>query len=351
MEKQKRWFWNTFCGTAVILILILCVMVIADPYFHYHGMISGMSYRIYNERYINDGILSNFKYDAIITGTSMNQNFKTSQMDRLWGTNAVKTPFSGAGFKEIKDNLEKAFQSNNKIRYVLWGIDYNGLLRDADYIAYEEYPEYLYDKKILNDVSYIWNKEILVSGLLTNILMTLKKEPTTTFDEYASWDVGRGWEFIKQTYHRESEILPMETELSEEEKGIMEENLYKNIISLAKKNPETTFVLFYTPYSILYWDEIYRDGTLVKQLLAEKHATELLLQCDNIELYSFFDKTDLICNLENYRDGLHYVKEINEMILAWITEGVGRVTKDNYQDLIQKEYNFYLNYNYDHLYQ
>lgn len=351
MLKQKKWFWGTLAGCGIVLTVILVVMVIMDPYFHYHGKIPGIKYRIYNERYINPGILENFEYNAIITGTSMNQNFKTSQMDELWGTNAVKVPFSGAGFKEIRENLEKAFDSGNEIKYVLWGIDYNGLLREADFVAYKEYPEYLYDNNIWNDAAYVWNKEILVSGLLTNVFMTLQGEETTSFDEYASWDVGRGWEFIKQTYHRNSEIIPMEEGLTREEQDIIEKNIETNIRSLAIAHPETTFILFYTPYSALYWDEIYRDGTLVKQLYTEALASEILLECDNIELYSFFDKTDVICNLDNYRDGLHYVNDINDAILTWIRNGEGRVTMDNYQELIQKEYDYYMNYDYDSLYQ
>lgn len=351
MMKQKKWFLSTLIGCGIVLFLILLLMVIADPYFHYHGKMPGMKYRINNERYINDGILKHFEYDAVITGTSMNQNFKTSQMNELWGTNAVKVPFSGAGFKEISENLEKAFASDNKIKYVLWGIDYNGLLRDADYVAYSEYPEYLYDDNILNDVSYVWNKEILVSGLLTNLIMTLQGEETTSFDEYASWDVGRGWDFIKQTHYSDPKILPMQNELTLEEEAMIRENLINNIVSLAEANPETTFILFYAPYSILYWDEIYRNGTLVKQLLTENIASEILLECDNIELYSFFNKTDLICDLNYYRDNIHYVNDINDAILLWITNGIGKVTKDNYKELIQMEYNFYLNYNYDSLYQ
>ena len=39
-----------------------------DPYFHYHGPFSSFSYRLYEERYINDGISRHFNYDAIITG-------------------------------------------------------------------------------------------------------------------------------------------------------------------------------------------------------------------------------------------------------------------------------------------
>ena len=350
MAKQKKWFWGTLAGCGIVLFLILIVMVIADPYFHYHGKIPGMRYRIYNERYINIGILEHFEYDAIITGTSMNQNFKTSQMDELWGTNAVKVPFSGAGFKEISENLEKAFESGNEIKYVLWGIDYNGLLRDADFVAYKEYPEYLYDRNIFNDVSYVWNKEIMVSGLLTNVFMTLQGEETTTFDEYASWDVGRGWDFLKLFYEQSTEILPMEKELTSEEIAVIKDNIMTNIVSLAKKNPETKFVLFYTPYSILYWNNIYRDGLLEKQFLCEQIVTEMLLQCDNIYLYNFFDKTEIICDLDNYRDELHYVNDINDKILDWITEGEGRVTKENYLNKLKEEKEYYINFDYSLLY-
>lgn len=350
MTKQKKWFWMTIAGTGIGLFCILVVMVIFDPYFHYHGKLPGLKYRIYNERYINPGILEHFDYDAIIAGTSMNQNFKTSQLDRLWGTKAVKVPFSGAGFKEIRENLERAFESHNQIKYVLWGIDYNGLLRDSDYVAYEEYPEYLYDKNIFNDVFYVWNKDILTSALLNNMLMTLKGEETTSFDEYASWDVGRGWDFIKLSYYQSLDVLPMETGITEQERKIIEENLENNIISLVKANPDTEFVLFYTPYSILYWNKLYIDGTLEKQFLVEKIATEMLLEYDNITLYNFFHKTDMVCNLDNYRDELHYVNDINDKIIDWITVGEGKVTKENYLQRIEEEQEFYFNFDYSLLF-
>ena len=113
MNKQKRWFLFTIAGSISVLVVIMIMMVIFDPYFHYHGKIPGLSYRLYYERYINPGIVKNFEYDTIITGSSMNQNFKTSQVDKLWGTNSVKVAFSGAGFREIKENLDRAFESGN----------------------------------------------------------------------------------------------------------------------------------------------------------------------------------------------------------------------------------------------
>lgn len=351
MNKQKKWFWGTMAGSIAVLMLILLAMVIVDPYFHYHGKIPGISYRLYHERYINSGIVKNFEYDAIITGSSMNQNFKTSQLDELWGTNSIKVPYSGAGFREIKNNLERAFESGNEIKYVLWGLDYNGLLREGYWKGYDEYPEYLYDNNLLNDVSYVWNKELIFQGLVTNLLMTLQGEESTSFDEYSSWDVGRGWESISKTYQRSDEILPMQLKLEDIEDYLVRDNIGFNIVDLAKAHPETQFILFYTPYSVLYWESVYRDGTLEKQLLSEKKATELMLECENIYLFTFCQETEITGNVNNYRDKEHYIAEINNLILQWITEGRGLVTKDNYEEIIAWEREYYMNYDYDTLYE
>lgn len=350
MSKQKKWFLGTLAGSIASLLIILLVMVIMDPYFHYHGKIPGIKYRLYNERYMNSGIVKNFEYDTIITGTSMNQNFKTSLLDELWGTNSIKATFSGAGFREIKENLERAFESDNEIKYVLWGVDYLGLLRHAEWRQYDEYPEYLYDNNLLNDVSYVWNKELIFQGLVTNILMTLQGAESTSFDEYSSWEGGRGWESISKTYWRSEEILPMDYEFTDYEKRLIKENIGTNIVDLVKAHPDTQFILFYTPYSALYWEEQYRNGTLEKQLQYEKMTTEMLLECENVHLFTFCQETEMTGNVNNFRDKEHYVPEINDLILAWITEGRGLITKDNYEDIINWEREYYTNYDYDILY-
>jgi len=285
----------------------------------------------------------------VITGTSMNQNFKTSQMDELFGTKAVKVTFAGAGFKEITDNLEVALSGTNEVKYVLWGIDYLGLNREYDWQGYSDYPDYLYDENVLNDVSYFFNKTILFEGLVNTLLMNLKGEESTTFDEYSSWDGETGWPAIARTYKRDPQILPKE-ELTEEEVAIVKENVTENIVKLANRHPETEFILFYTPYSALYWEDLYREGQLEKQLEIEKIATELLLECENIRLYSFVKETDLTNDLTKFRDKEHYMADTNVDIMNWIYEDKGRVTKDNYLELIEWELDYYMNYDYEQLY-
>ncbi|MCQ2548434.1 MAG: hypothetical protein MJ134_00175 [Lachnospiraceae bacterium] len=348
--KSKKWFAGTIGAVLSILFLIGLPMIIIDPYFHFHGPIPGFSYRLYSERYMNDGIVRHFDYDAIITGSSMNQNFKTSTMDSLFGTNSIKVPFSGAGFQEISNLLERALSTNPDIKYVLWGIDYNGFNREYDWAGYDDYPDYLYDDNPLNDFAYIWNKTILYEALITDVIYTLKGNETTTFDEYSSWEVGGGWDQIRKTYYRSDEVLPMEPGLSEGAKERVQTNIGENIVKLVKKYPNTQFLFFYTPYSALYWESLTRDGTFWKQLEAEKLTTEMLLDCPNVSLYSFAQMTDITGNVMNYRDKEHYVAAINEKILHWIADGEGLVTKENYEELLQWELEYYTDYDYDELY-
>lgn len=349
-KKQKKWFLTTFFITVATLIIILLTMVIIDPYFHYHAPLKGVSYRLYSERYMNNGIAKHFDYDAVITGSSMNQNFKTTLMDELFETNAIKIPFSGAGFREIKNAVKVALDSDNDVKYVLWGLDYNGIDRTYYYEGYDEYPDYLYDNKLWNDTSYVFNKTILFEGLVNTLLWNLSGNETTTFDEYSTWDGGYGWESISKTYRRSEEVLPME-EMDEIEEERVKENIGKNVVELAKAYPDTEFLIFYTPYSALYWESIYRDGLLAKQIQMEQVVTELMLECDNIKLFNFCQETEITGNVNNYRDKEHYVAPINDMIMQWIAEGRGLVTKDNYKDIIQWELNYYMNYDYDSLYE
>ena len=49
-NKYKKWFIRTLLSMVVVLLLIVGAMVYVDPYFHYHGPIDGISYRLYARR-------------------------------------------------------------------------------------------------------------------------------------------------------------------------------------------------------------------------------------------------------------------------------------------------------------
>ncbi len=350
-QTAKKWFIKCILTLAVSLTLIALIVIIVDPYFHYHKPFSFLSYRLYDERYTNDGISRHFDFDAMITGTSITQNFKPSEMDELFGTNTVKESFSGAGYQELADNLDRALARNQNLKQVLWAVDYNGFLREYDWARYDEYPTYLYDNNPFNDVSYLFNKSILYHGVLTNVAMTLTRTPSTSMDEYSSWGMDTGLETIMATYDRENVNLDVPTDFGEAEYNMVTETMSKNILRVVNKYPDTTFYIFYPPFSIFYWEALSIKGTIDRQLQAEQVATELLLECPNVKLYNFFDQYDVICDANYYSDDSHYSEEINSRILQWIAEDTGLVTKENYLDKIAQERDFYTNYDYDSLYE
>lgn len=102
--KSNRWLFEYFLIVfCIILGMIICV-VYYDPYFHYHSPNEKFYYNLKNERSQNDGIIRNFDYDAIITGTSMTENFKVSQANDLFNIKAIKVCFAGGTYREIDDN-------------------------------------------------------------------------------------------------------------------------------------------------------------------------------------------------------------------------------------------------------
>lgn len=350
-QQQKRWFIRCMAAYGVALSVIVLVVWVVDPLFHYHRPFPFLSYKLYYERYVNDGILRNFDYDTVIIGTSMAQNFKPSEAEELFGGTCVKTTFSGAGYRELSDNLRRALKRNDRLHTVIWAMDYNAMIREADWGQYDEYPTYLYDDNPFNDVSYVFNKSILYRNVLSNVVMTLTGAPSTTMDEYSSWDKETGLKYVMQTYDRYHVEEDMPAVLDEREQKNVRENIAQNVISLANQYPDTTFYIFYTPYSICYWDSLIQEGSIERQFEAERLATEMMLACPNIRLYNFFDKYEVITNLDNYRDKEHYAAHINSAILEWIAEGDGLVTDRNYMERLAAEKEYYRNYDYESIYE
>lgn len=349
--NSKRFVIITLKSTCILLILIGSVTAIVDPFFHYHKPLKFLNYVLDNERYQNDGIVKHFDYDAVITGTSMTENFKTSEFDRVFSANSIKVPFSGERYKEIDLNIKRAFAANNNIKYVLRCLDYSGLIVEKDVIN-QGCPRYLYDKNPFNDIEYLLNKEILLNETIKVLVNTKNAVPSTTFDEYANWNFGKeyGRKAVLKTYNR-PELIDGEIKLSDEEIEIIQQNLRQNIIETVKENPKTKFLIYFSPYSICWWDSNQRAGKLGYYIEAEKVAIEELLRYDNIYLYSFTNNYDLICNLDYYKDQAHYGEEVNSKILYWIKEQKYRLTNENYKQYLTDISNFYYNYNYDKIFE
>ena len=348
---MKKWFIGVIAGILTILALIAGLVLFIDPYFHFHGPISGISYRLGNQRYMNDGIARNYDYDAVIIGTSMTENFKATQFDELFQVNSVKLPYAGASYREISESLKRCFHYNDHITTVLWAIDYDYLQYGWDNANYSEseYPTYLYDDNGLNDIKYLFNKEVLMKGLLPDLLYTIMGTDSTSMDDYSKNIVTTGADAV--LFNAVRPALDEEIEgLTEEEINRVTETIQKNFVEVIEAHPNTVFYLYFTPYSIAEIEDYVYSGVYRCMLERQKIAAEILLEYDNVKLYCFFDEFDMICNLDNYWDAKHYDTRMNEQILRWMCKTEHQLTTENLNSHLESLYEYYKNFNYDSLY-
>lgn len=356
MNMSYRCFNIIFVTTFVILIsMIASIVIIIDPAFHFHAPLDGISYLLNKERYQNNGIVKHFDYDAVITGTSMVENTKSSEVDELFGVESVKVCFMGASYREISDNIYTALNNNPDIKLVIRAVDPSGLIADPNtHISNEsesgyDYPTYLYDNNPFNDIEYVLNLRML-GYAVSDIMMTLSGQETTSFDEYSNWnstcEFSKSEVLLSYTRPEKSEMKPF----SEEDKRLVYDNIENNIIKQAKMFPDVEFYIWIPPYSICYYDIENQKGNLNRLLSAIEYEFSLLTDVPNIKLYSFIDRYDITTDLTLYKDYAHYSEDVNSTIINAMKNGQGMIDKDNYRDYMKKVNAFYKNYDYESIY-
>lgn len=351
--KSDQKYVACMLGIVIVFLFVFGgLTIIIDPFFHYHKPLEWLQYPIEDERYQNFGIAKHFQYDAIITGSSMTDNFKTSEANELFQADFIKIPYSGAFYKEVNDTLVAAIESNPDIRIVIRGLDASYMAVDKDKYVYDTYPDYLYDDNFANDVNYFWNKNVLFDYSLKVLAYTRQGGRTTSFDKYINWNSYSvfGKEAVDSVYQR-PEKNETEQVWQSGDRETLEKNIEQNVIRLIENNPNITFYLFIPPYSIYNWDSWNQNGTLLYQLEAQKRTIEMLVQYDNIKLFGFFNNFDLVCDLSHYKDAVHYSEDINSQILHWMITGQYQLTEQNYLTYCQEVEKFYLSYDYDSLFE
>ena len=114
----------------------------------------------------------------------------------------------------------------------------------------------------------------------------------------------------------------------------MKENLDVKILSLFKENPDRDFYVFFPPISILLWEAEKEYSTDI-MLEFKEYAIKEMLSYDNVKLYDFQNLDDIVLNLDNYKDTIHYSSKICDDIVRDISEDKNLITKENYKEKIE----------------
>ena len=253
MKRQKNWT-GLFLGTALVcLALVVGLTVSIDPYMHYRRpQLDKFRYepKAEAERSINNGMLRHLDYDALLVGTSMMENTKTSLADSLFGCQSIKTVSIGASWWEISSLEALALEHNPELSLVVRGLDMTYFDEAPQALHYEigPYPTYLYNDNPLDDVYYILNRDVLYRNCLPMLLDAAEgvTPGLSNLDDYGAWK--QEVYGPRAAMRRDAPYADAVQEaLSDQRRERVLYNVREKVLSLAEANPDTVFYYFLTP--------------------------------------------------------------------------------------------------------
>lgn len=335
----------------IFVLVFICggsVVVVLDPFYQYHSPWLGLPIILEDAVYQTPGAAKILDYTDAIVGTSMTENFHTSWFDEELGWNTMKLSYSGARSNDLNAILSCIFSGRESVQHIFMDInDYQ--LTSASWTAYVERPEYLYDDNMLNDYNYVYNRDVAAKGWerVLDALQGVKDN----IDVAYTWEEEElfGEEIVlNRARNTREELLTQQPSAEPLEQKLVtcQENL-DNIIPFIEQNPDTEFIIFFPPYSMLYWEQIVLRDELENMMEVYRYAMECFLEFDNVEIYYFQNEKEIVTNLENYRDTCHHRPEYNRYIFECIRDDEGRVTKENLEQVTQDMYEFARDFPYE----
>ncbi len=327
-------------------ILLGGLIVVVDPFFHYRKPMKSFGYEWGDNRWINDGILRNFDYDAVMLGTSYDEYGSLADFNEAFHVDAVKVIYPGANPVEYGRAMETAFANNDHIKLMFFSINYGRLTSGTNewYEGYD-YPFFLYDNNYLNDWKYIFNLSTVEFARrgIRNTIQGREKMDFSTYYDYSGIRYGR--EYALAAYDSQLAV-PYESHLTDQMRKNEKENIEKYFVKFILENPNTEFVLYFPPMSALNWASRSEEDWDETMEIIEMAFRELT-QYENVRLYSYIDELTITTNLDYYKDVIHYSPEINSLLFRDIQTENHLVTATNYQELINRIRETYRAFDYE----
>ena len=260
-------------------------------------------------------------------------NINNTLLDNFYQCKSIKAVGGMASPSLLCQYIEKAYRYRD-LKYIFYSFDVFVLSFDLNINTSQGQIQYLANQNILDDANYLWNKDVLLQEIpdmiTTTYLHDYDEGTSYNFCQYESFGTNKVLSF----YFPDGEITPMATE--DIHLSAMKANI-GYISELIKTHPETEFIFFLPSYSILWWDNAYREGVSDAYLFDLKYSIKELLQYDNVTFYTgLFNDKDTIYNFDYYCDYIHTSEQLNQLSLESFMQGNGKLTLENYEIEIEK---------------
>ena len=344
--QPKRWLAG-FLGIFLAgLTGCMALVIWVDPFFQYHKPLAWFPYLVDNQVNQNPGLAKHMDYDGILIGSSMTASFNTDWFEELMGMKTQKLSYNGSYPKDLSNIMQLVFDAKgDQVKAVYMAVDQSTFSADPEETKFPV-TDYLYDDNVFNDVPYLLNKDVLLDYILRPLAD--RKDASDWAELYKPW-------WTDEYYNKANVLMYYEAaeEKQEEEalaadyfKDAVEENLQKNILPYIEAHPETEFYIFYPPYSILFWNDVTREKELEAVIGRLEYMTERLLNYENVHVFNFLGEEEIICNLNNYADYMHYHKNVCRYITECFATGENELHPENYGQAFDEIRTLAMSYNY-----
>lgn len=324
----------------VFLGLVAAVVVIFDPFYHYHDAIRPLKRVLEEKEYQVAGTLDHFDYDAVLLGTSVAENNNNAWFDEAFDCTIVKAIRASGSNADLVYFLNRAFE-HQPVTKVFYSLGLEVLNRDTATTFQGEDYYYLMNKNPLDDIKYLFNKDVLFKKIPVQIAYSLSPD----YDQGESYNWYRTKTFsAEEVLSRYSPLTDVAPELSAEaDDELIVENL-ELLEEVIQAHPETEFHLFIPPNCILWWDNEYRMGELEQELHKVELITHRLSGYENVTLYGFHTLQDIVCDLDLYMDTVHFSPKVNKLLVDKMAAGEDLLTPENLPEYTEKMRDMVINF-------
>lgn len=349
--NNKKMITVTFSLLLCALTIVGSINFAIDPLFQYHKPWFGLEANINNARYQGAGIAKNFDFENVVLGNSMCANFEINDLNNLFDGQTVKITEKGSYVLDWTYSLEILKRRNIYPKNILLNLDPYFFDISSEETVHEV-PLFLYDFNYFNDVEYLFNFTLTKNYTYKTIMNNIDNN-IPDYNRMFVWgdENDSGQNIVIENYINKNEKERNQTEGF----ATYTQQNYELLNEYFKSMPETNFIFFCSPFSILYWRDKSEIDLLERYKCEYEKIFRLLSQHNNVTVYFWTDEEmlNIISNLDNYKDSTHYGFIISKELLKRIDNNIGILpaNQSEWQPLLDEYFDYLENFDYDKLFE
>jgi hypothetical protein len=347
MSTASKNLLRLLCAAAAMIMLTAALNYVVDPLQLFRPARLFAAVYSPDSRMQDAGLIRSQQFDTAFMGTSLAIHFRQSDIDKALGVRSLKLAMTGSTSKEQSFVLAAALERRPK--RVLWQID-DWIFCDAPDVDSESYfPADLYRRNARGIASYLFSGAMARESLLVvarsfpPLRMTVARLASGVVFKFPIADIDDlntlRPDFDIAGFYNAKAALSSFKRITDPAHGAdlaagydynaMVAGFERDAIGLIEHNPDVTFDIYFTPYSILQFVAM-RDAspaTLKTTYDFAAYAFPRLTAYPNVRLYDFRAVKAITHDLNNYGDVIHHSPAVDLKVLEMLAEERYRIDR------------------------